>query len=231
MSVFDLEAVAGFAKAHGLVSMIDNTFATPVNFRPLEVGFDLSLHSCTKYLNGHSDIVAGVVIGQKEWIGKIKDKLDHFGGTLDPHACYLLYRGMKTLALRVHRQNENANRIAHFLDGHPSIEKVNYPGLESHPGYEFARKLFDGYGGMLSFQLGGDAETAERFMQSTTLPIIAPSLGGVETLLTRPALTSHAGLSPEERKSTGISDSLIRMSVGIESVQDLIEDLDRALKM
>ncbi len=229
MRVCDLEAVVDFAKTHGLVSMIDNTFATPVNFRPPEFGFDLSLHSCSKYLNGHSDIVAGVVIGPNDWIKNIKGKLDHFGGTLDPHACFLLHRGIKTLALRVSRQNENANKIAHFLEKHPAVEHVNYPGLESCPDYDLARKVLDGFGGMLSFELNGDTETAEHFMRSATLPIIAPSLGGVESLLTRPSLTSHAGLSADERESTGISDSLIRMSVGIESVQEIIEDLDRAL--
>ena len=229
MEVGDLAAVVAFAKKHGLVSMIDNTFASPINFRPIEHGFDLSLHSCTKYLNGHSDIVAGAVIGSARHIEQIKHKLDHLGGTLDPHACFLLQRGLKTLALRVARQNESAFRIASFLEGHASITKVNYPGLESNPYHARARELFDGYGGMLSFEIGGGLEDVDRFMRKVTIPLIAPSLGGTETLLTRPAVTSHASMDPELRKKKGISDTLIRMSVGIESVDEVIEDLDRAL--
>jgi cystathionine beta-lyase/cystathionine gamma-synthase len=229
MQVADLKAVVEFAKANGLVSLIDNTFASPINFRPAEWGLDLSLHSCTKYLNGHSDIVAGAVIGRSELVDKVKHRLDHLGGSLDPHACFLLHRGMKTLGVRVRYQNESALRIAKFLDGHPTVQKVNYPGLETHPQHERAHELFDGYGGMLSFDLKGGAPAAQRFIQSTTLPIIAPSLGGVETLLTLPAKTSHSGMSPEDRKALGITEGLIRMSVGIEASEDLIEDLDRAL--
>jgi cystathionine beta-lyase/cystathionine gamma-synthase len=230
LQVADLKAVAAFAKTHGLVSMIDNTFASPMNFRPLEHGFDLSLHSCTKYLNGHSDIVAGAIIGRGDLIEKITHKLNHLGGSLDPHACFLLHRGMKTLAVRMKHQNESTLRIAQFLEKHPAVEKVNYPGLQSHPAHERAKELFDGFSGMLSFEVRGGIEAAERFMNKTTLPVIAPSLGGIETLLTRPSTTSHSGLSPEERRSLGISDSLIRMSVGIEATEDLIEDFDRALR-
>jgi cystathionine beta-lyase/cystathionine gamma-synthase len=230
LQVADLRAVAAFAKTNGLVSMIDNTFASPMNFRPPEHGFDLSLHSCTKYLNGHSDIVAGAIIGRGDLIEKITHKLNHLGASLDPHACFLLHRGMKTLAVRMKYQNESALRIAQFLEKNPAVEKVNYPGLESHPVHERAKELFDGFSGMLSFEVRGGIEAAERFMNKTTLPVIAPSLGGIETLLTRPSTTSHSGLSPEERRSLGISDSLIRMSVGIEATEDLIEDFDRALR-
>jgi cystathionine beta-lyase/cystathionine gamma-synthase len=230
LQVANLGALAAFGRTHGLVSMIDNTFASPMNFRPPEHGFDLSLHSCTKYLNGHSDIVAGAIIGRGGLIEKITHKLNHLGGSLDPHACFLLHRGMKTLAVRMKYQNESALRIAQFLEKHPAVEKVNYPGLESHPAHERAKELFDGFSGMLSFEVRGGIEAAERFMKKTTLPVIAPSLGGVETLLTRPSTTSHSGLSPEERRSLGISDSLIRMSVGIEATEDLIEDFDRALR-
>lgn len=229
LEVGNLKAVVEFAQRHGLVSMIDNTFASPVNFRPAEWGFDISLHSCTKYLNGHSDIVAGAVIGKADWVERITHKLNHLGGTLDPHACFLLHRGMKTLALRVKYQNESAMKIAQFLESHPAVEKVNYPGLESNPGYRFARELFEGYSGMLSFEVKGGVHEAETFMNATRLPIIAPSLGGVETLLTRPASTSHAGLSPEELQASGISESLIRVSVGIESTDDLIADFQQAL--
>jgi len=230
LQVADLNAVVEFARAHSLLSLIDNTFASPVNFRPPEWGFDLSLHSCTKYLNGHSDIVAGAVIGRADLIEKITHKLNHLGGSLDPHACFLLHRGLKTLAVRVKYQNESALKIARFLEKHPAVQNVNYPGLENHPRHQRARDLFDGFSGMLSFELKGGVQAAERFMQNTTLPIIAPSLGGVEMLITRPATTSHSGMSLEDRQALGISDSLIRVSVGIEATEDIIEDFDQALK-
>ena len=229
MQVADHKAIVEFAKSHSLVTLIDNTFASPINFRPSEWGFDLSLHSCTKYLNGHSDIVAGAVIGRAELVDRVKHKLDHLGGSLDPHACFLLHRGIKTLGVRVRYQNESALKIAKFLEGHSAIQKVNYPGLDTHPQHERARELFDGFGGMLSFELKGGAAEAQRFMKHTTLPIIAPSLGGVETLLTLPSKTSHSGMSPEDRKALGISDGLIRMSVGIEATEDIIEDFQQAL--
>jgi len=226
----DIKAVVKFAKANGLVSMIDNTFASPVNFRPAEWGFDLSLHSCTKYLNGHSDIVAGAVIGQRELITRTKHRLDHLGGSLDPHAAFLLHRGMKTLAVRMKQHNESALQIARFLEGHAAIERVFYPGLESHPRHARARELFNGFSGMISFELKGDVETAQRFIDRVTLPINAPSLGGVETLMSRPSKTSHAGMSPADRQKLGISDKLIRLSVGIEATEDLIQDLAQALQ-
>jgi cystathionine beta-lyase/cystathionine gamma-synthase len=229
LQIADLAELARFAKENDLVSLIDNTFASPVNFRPAEWGFDLSLHSCTKYLNGHSDIVAGACLGRADLIERVKHKLDHLGGSLDPHAAFLLHRGMKTLALRVQYQNRSALEIAQFLTAHPAVQHVNYSGLESHPQHERAARLFDGFGGMLSFELNGGAEAAERFMNNTTLPIIAPSLGGVETLLTRPAATSHSGMSREDRERVGITDGLIRLSVGIEATDDIIEDFDRAL--
>jgi len=231
LQVADLKSIVEFARANNLVSMIDNTFASPVNFRPPEWGFDLSLHSCTKYLNGHSDIVAGAVIGRGDLIEKITHKLNHLGGSLDPHACFLLHRGIKTLAVRIKYQNESALTIAKYLEKHPLVEKVNYPGLETHPGYRRARELFDGCSGMLSFELKGGVEAAERFMQTVTLPISAPSLGGIETLITRPVTTSHSGMSAEDRQALGISDSLIRLSVGIEATEDLIADFDRALNV
>ena len=229
LEVADLKTVPEFAKKHGLISMIDNTFASPINFRPAEWGFDISLHSCTKYLNGHTDIVAGAVIGRGDLVGKIKHKLDHLGGTLDPHAAFLLHRGMKTLALRVRYQNQSALRIAQFLEQHPAVSRVNYPGLESHDAHHRARELFDGFSGMLSFELEGGAEASQTFMRNVRLPIVAPSLGGVETLITRPSTTSHAGLSPEDRERLGISDGLVRLSVGIEATEDIIEDFEQAL--
>ena len=229
LQVADLTAVVEFAKTHGVISLIDNTFSSPVNFRPPEWGFDLSLHSCTKYLNGHSDIVAGAVIGRADLIEKITHKLNHLGGSLDPHACFLLHRGLKTLAVRVKYQNESTLKIAKFLEKHSAINKVNYPGLENHPRHQRARELFDGFSGMLSFELKGDIQAADRFIQNTTLPISAPSLGGVESLITRPALTSHSGMSPEDRQAMGVSDTLIRVSVGIEATEDIIEDFNQAL--
>jgi cystathionine beta-lyase/cystathionine gamma-synthase len=230
LQVGDLKAASAFAKEHGLVSLIDNTFPSPINFRPSEWGFDVSLHSCTKYLNGHSDIVGGACIGRADLIEKIKHKLDHLGGSMDPHAAFLLHRGMKTLALRVRCQNDSALRIARFLEEHPATARVNYPGLESHPGHRRARELFDGFSGMLSFELKGGVEAAERFIHKTRLPIIAPSLGGVETLITRPATTSHAGMSREDRARLGITENLIRVSIGIEATEDLIEDFNQALR-
>ncbi|MGZ6194608.1 MAG: trans-sulfuration enzyme family protein [Candidatus Binataceae bacterium] len=229
MSVADLGAVVDFAAAHGLVSIIDTTFASPVNFRPAEAGFDLSVHSCTKYLNGHSDIVAGAIIGRAHLVEKVAHKLNHLGGVLDPHACFLLHRGMKTLAVRVRYQNESALKIARFLEGHPSVRQVNYPGLESSPDHLRACELLDGFGGMLSFELEGGVIAADSFIDRVTLPISAPSLGGVESLITRPATTSHSGMTSEERSRAGIGEGLIRLSVGLEATEDLIEDFTRVL--
>ena len=229
LEVADHKAVVKFAKAHGLLSMIDNTFASPVNFRPIEHGFDLSLHSATKYLNGHSDLVAGAVIGSSELIRKVKYRLDHLGGSLDPHACFLLHRGMKTLALRMRQHNESALKIAKFLEKHDAVAKVNYPGLTNHPQHQRAEELFEGYSGMLSFEPKGGMIAAEQFLQNVSIPIVTVSLGGVESLLTRPAATSHSGMSQEDRKKLGITDGLIRVSIGIEDTDELIEDFGKSL--
>lgn len=230
LEVADLRGVVAFAREHGLLSIIDNTFATPVNFRPIEVGFDLCLHSATKYLNGHSDIVGGIVAGRAEWIQRITHKLNHLGGSMDPHAAFLLSRGLKTLALRVRYQNQSTLEIARFLERHPAVARVNYPGLESHPRHARAVELFEGFGGVLSFELQGSTARAEEFFRRVSIPIIAPSLGSVQTLLTRPATTSHAGLTREDRLAVGITDNLIRMSVGIEATDELLEDLQQALR-
>jgi cystathionine beta-lyase/cystathionine gamma-synthase len=229
MQVADLRAAVDFARAHGLVSIIDNTFASPINFRPAELGFDLSLHSATKYLNGHSDIVAGAVIGRANLVEKISRTQSHLGGSLDPHACALLHRGMKTLGVRVRHQNASATEIARYLAGHPKVAKVYYPGLESDAGCARARELFDGFGGMMSFELRGGLAAAETFINGLTIPICAPSLGGVESLITRPATTSHSGMPQDQRERAGISDGLIRLSVGLEATEDLIADFARAL--
>lgn len=229
MQVIDLEAVVSFAKEHGLVSIIDNTFASPVNFRPAEWGFDLSLHSGTKYLNGHSDIVAGAIIGRAELLDTATKKLNHLGGSMDPHACFLMNRGLKTLLVRMERQNQSSLTLAAFLENHPAVDQVNHPGLESSPSHELANKYLDGFGGMLSFELSGGREAAERFLDRVRIPFSAPSLGGVESLVTIPATTSHSGVSPEDRLAMGISDSLVRVSVGLEDVNDLMADFDQAL--
>ncbi len=229
VQVADLEGIATFARDHELVSIIDNTFASPVNFRPAEVGFDLILESATKYMNGHTDIIAGAVAGSREMIREIKLTLDHLGGVLDTHTCYLLERGLKTLPVRVRAQNASALRIASFLETHPKVSRVNYPGLESHPQHERARRLFEGFGGMLSFELVGGVNEALAFLDRLTIPAHAASLGGVESLIVIPAVSSHGGVSPEERARSGISDALIRFSVGLEEVEDLLGDLNRAL--
>lgn len=229
LQVGDLEAVTAFARENGLVSLIDNTFPSPINYRPFERGFDLSLHSCTKYINGHSDIVAGAVIGGRELVDRIRYKLNHLGGTLDPHACFLLHRGVKTLFIRIRAQEANAMALARMLEKHPGVSKVNYPGLESHPRHDRARKLFDGFSGMLSFELAGGLDAARRFVETVTIPIVAPSLGALESLITLPATTSHSGMDPDARRKLGIGDGLIRLSVGIEATQDLLDDFHRAL--
>jgi cystathionine beta-lyase/cystathionine gamma-synthase len=230
MQVPDLRAIVEFARAHDLVSMVDNTFASPVNFRPAEIGFDLSLHSCTKYLNGHNDLAAGAVLGRSELINRIRLLANHLGGTLDPHACFLLHRGIKTVALRVRRQNESALKIARFLASAPAVIRVNYPGLPAHRGHDRARELFEGFGGMLSFELAGGVDAALRFLGQVSIPIVAVSLGGVESLIIRPAATAYANVPADERMRLGITDSLIRLSVGIEDADELIADLRRALE-
>jgi cystathionine beta-lyase/cystathionine gamma-synthase len=229
LRVGDLAAVPRFAQAHGLRSVIDATFASPVNFRPAQHGYDLVLHSATKYLNGHGDIVAGVAAGGAEVVKAVKHKLDHLGGSLDPHSCFLLHRGLRTLALRVRHQNASALAVARALEGHRAVERVHYPGLASHPHHARARELMRGFGGVLSFELAGGRPAAEALLARVELPAWAPSLGGTESLITRPASTSHAGLSPEERARAGIGEGLVRLSVGLEAAEDLIEDLQRAL--
>jgi len=225
MRVGLLREIADFARLEGLLSVIDNTFATPVNFRPLQAGFDLCFHSATKYLGGHSDLVAGAVMGSADLIDRVRRTLNLYGGSLDPHTGFLLARGIKTLALRVRAHNDNATALASFLTGHPQVAAVNYPGLASHPDHKHAAELLSGFGGMLSLRLVGGEAAAQALLDAVQLPYLAPSLGGVETLITRPATTSHAGMSPEDRERLGITADLIRVSCGIEATQDLIADL------
>jgi cystathionine gamma-synthase/cystathionine gamma-lyase/cystathionine beta-lyase len=230
MRVPPLRQVVRFAKEAGLTTIIDNTFATPVNFRPLALGFDLAFHSATKYLNGHSDLVAGCVVGRAALVNDVRKTMNHFGGTLDPHAGFLLARGMKTLALRVKAQGANATALARFLAGHAKVAGVNYPGLETHPDHAHAREMLAGFGGMLSIRLKGGLPSAERLVKALRIPTFAPSLGGVETLIIRPAVTSHAGMKREEREAIGITEDLLRISCGIEAPEDLVEDFKQALE-
>jgi cystathionine gamma-synthase/cystathionine gamma-lyase/cystathionine beta-lyase len=229
MRVGRLREIVDFARREHLVTIIDNTFASPVNFRPLAAGFDLCFHSATKYLGGHSDLVAGCVMGSREAVDRVRRTLNHFGGSLDPHTGFLLARGIKTLALRVRAQNQNAMGLATFLEGHREVAAVNYPGLASHPDHGHAAELLSGFGGMLSLRLRGGEAAAEVLLDALRLPYAAPSLGGVESLITRPAATSHAGMRPEDRERLGITDDLVRVSCGIEGQQDLIADFDQAL--
>jgi cystathionine beta-lyase/cystathionine gamma-synthase len=225
----DLEAVVAFARDHRLVSIIDNTFASPVNCRPSSLGFDMVIESCTKYMNGHSDLIAGSVAGSAERVRQAKLTLGHLGGSIDPQGCFLLERGLKTLALRVRYQSQSAALIAEALLEHPAVGTVHYPGLAVHPQHDRAKKLLDGFGGMMSFELAGGLEAAEAFLAKLELPAVAASLGGAESLIVRPAAAVHSGLTPEERARSGISDGLIRFSVGLEDTDDLLADLQAAL--
>ena len=229
MRVGVLDQVAGYGRREGIVTVIDNTFASPVNFHPLDAGFDVVFHSATKYLGGHSDLVAGAIMGSAERIEQVRKTLNLFGATLDPHAGFLLARGIKTLALRVQAQNANALALAQFLAGHPAVAAVNYPGLASHPDHGHAAKLLSGSGGMLSLRLHGGEPAAQTLLDSVTLAYSAPSLGGVESLITQPAVTSHAGMSAADRERIGITDDLVRVSCGIEGTDDLIADFGQAL--
>ncbi len=225
----ELEEIIRFCRHHGLLAVIDSTLTSPVNFRPYELGFDLIVHSATKYLNGHSDIAAGVVLGDKPHIKMIRHRLNHLGGCLDPNSCFLLHRGLKTLALRVQRQNETALQLASWLQVQEAVERVYYAGLPEHPGHERAKKWFRGYGGVLSFELPGSLTATQGFVNRLRLPLVAPSLGGVESLVTRPAATSHVGMTAEQRAAAGIRDGLVRFSVGLEDFEDLRQDFEQAL--
>jgi cystathionine beta-lyase len=224
----DLAAVAKLARERGVLSAIDNTFASPINQTPLALGIDAVVHSATKYLNGHSDVDAGVVVASREAIRKVTECALSLGGVLDAHACYQLERGLKTLALRVRQQNDNAGRLARFLQSHPAVSRVMYPGLPDHPDHAVAARQMRGFGGMLSFELC-QPDQVDGMLGRFELVTPALSLGGVETLVTVPSRTSHRTLPPEERQRAGISDGLVRVSVGIEDINDLTHDFDQAL--
>ena len=230
VKIVDLDRLARAGHEAGAVVIVDNTFATPINQTPLQLGADLVLHSATKFLGGHADALGGVICGSKELVEQIYHFREINGATLHPMAAYLLLRGMKTLQLRIQRQNDNALQIARFLDGHPGIEKVFYPGLESHENHEIARRQMRGYGGVLSFILAGNNfDMVREFVPRLRLAHAAANLGAVETIIGPPATTSHVECTREEREAMGIPESLVRYSVGIEDPEDLIADLDRAL--
>jgi cystathionine beta-lyase/cystathionine gamma-synthase len=230
LRVVDFTRAAALAKQHKLLSMIDATFGTPINQHPAKFGIDLVMHSGTKYLGGHSDLICGAVAGRHELIEKIWDTRTTLGNCMDPHASWVLVRGLKTLAVRVARQNENAQRVAEFLSEHAKVSKVHYPFLKSHPQYAVARAQMSGGGGMVSFEVEGTGEDARRVSEAMRLFTLAPSLGGVESLVSIPVLTSHLTVPPDERKKMGITEQMIRLSVGIENADDLIADLEHALE-
>jgi cystathionine beta-lyase/cystathionine gamma-synthase len=227
--VLDLEAIAVVTKQSGIALVVDSTFASPVNLRPLQRGADVSIHSATKYLNGHHDVLAGVVAGSAAYVEEVRRKMMLWGQAPDPMACWLLERGLKTLEVRVERQNESALGIARWAEEHTGIEQVWYPGLPSHPDHDIAARLLDGFGGMLGIRLASATRGTERFLRRLRLFRHAPSLGGVESLVSEPRFTSHADLTPAEREAAGIPDGFLRLSVGIESADDLIADLEQAL--
>jgi cystathionine gamma-synthase len=227
--VLDIEAIVKIAKSCGALTFIDSTFSTPFNTRPIDYGIDGVIHSVTKYLGGHSDLLGGVLAGSSVVMEKVKDTHRVLGGILNPHAAYLLIRGLKTIGVRMEQHNRNGLELARFLEAHPRVQNVFYPHLPSHPRFDLAKRQMHGGGGVLSFEIDGDLETAKRFADALALVRLAPSLGGVESLLSIPCLTSHAMLSPEEREKAGIGDNLVRIAFGIEPTEDLIADVDQAL--
>lgn len=229
-NIVDLTRLAQIAKSHRVKTLIDATFATPINLRPAEHGIDLVVHSGTKYLSGHNDVLAGFVAGPENLVALVRDLRHVLGGVLDPHAAYLVLRGIKTLDVRVQRQNATSLALARTLEGHPQIRKVWYPGLPSHPHHEVARRLMTGFGGVVTFAVKGDLARGSRFVDALRIPRIAPSLGGVESLVEQPALMSYFELSTEEREAIGMTDDLVRYAVGLEDPDELIADVLRALE-
>jgi cystathionine gamma-synthase len=231
LRVVDLRKVAAIGQSHKLITMIDSTFATPINQRPVEYGIDLVMHSGTKYFAGHSDLICGIMAGRGDLIEQIHHTRTTLGGNMDPHAAWLLLRGIKTLAVRVQRQNLNALRVAQFLAEHSKVRTVNYPFLEGHPQHGLALEQMQGGGGVLSFEVDGTGQDACRLSEALRLFTLAPSLGGVDSLVCIPVLTSHAMIAADQREKMGVREQLIRLSVGLENVDDLIADLEQALKV
>ncbi|MCY3832446.1 MAG: PLP-dependent aspartate aminotransferase family protein [Chloroflexi bacterium] len=230
LRVADLGRLAELGKRYRALTLLDTTFATPVNLRPLEHGIDFVMHSATKYFGGHNDVLGGVVAGGAGRIKALKDARGIFGNVIDPHQAYLLERGLKTLAVRVRHQNEAAMKVARHLESHRKIDRVYYPGLESHPDHEIARALMSGFGGVISFEVAGDIKTTSDFIDRLRIPYIAPSLGGTESLIEQPAYFSYYDLSGEERLAIGIKDNLVRFALGIEDAEDIIADLEASLE-
>jgi len=231
IDIIDISPICQWAKDNRILTMIDNTFASPVNQQPLKLGCDIIMHSATKYMGGHSDLMAGALIGKKDFIEQCRTLSSIYGMSLNAVDLSLLERSIKTMVLRVRQQNSNAMEIAQWLNKHPLIAKVHYPGLTSHPGHEIAARQMSGFGGMMSFELAGnDTSFRDAFLRSLSMISVATSLGGVESTMTIPAQTSHSLLTPEERTAMGIHDMLIRFSIGIEDPEDLIQDLERALQ-
>lgn len=231
LKIVDLKKIADIGKKYNLITVCDNTFSSPYIQKPLDFGFDIVIHSATKYLNGHSDIIAGVVVvkDNQELIERIGFLQNAIGAILSPFDSFLILRGLKTLSIRMKSHSENAQKIANYLEEHPKVDKVIYPGLKSHPNYELAKKQMTLPGGMLTFFIKGGVEESRRFLESTVLFRLAESLGGVESLIEHPGIMTHASIPREQREAIGITDNLIRISVGIEDVEDLIEDLGNAL--
>jgi len=227
LRVMDLARMVEIARRHEVTTIVDSTFATPINLRPLEHGVDLVVHSATKYLGGHNDLLAGAVVGSSSVVAEIEKARGVLGGVSNPNDAYLLLRGLKTLDLRVRRQNENGQRVAQFLDDHPAVRRVHYPGLSTHPDYEVARRQMTGFGGVVSFEIEGDMDKTGRFIDRLRLPYIGPTLGGVESIVEQPA--ALFSLNPEDRQEAGLSDNLVRCALGIEDADDLIADLSQAL--
>jgi len=230
MRVLDLEPLAALCHTEGIALIVDSTFASPVNLRPIEYGADVVIHSATKYLNGHSDVIAGVVVGTDEMIEEVRQLMQVWGQALDPHAAWLIERGLKTLEVRVERQNANGLAFAEWASGERAFARVHYPGLPSHPDHSLAATQLDGFGGMVGLEVRGGAEAAERLLRRLRVVHHAPSLGGVETLVSEPRVTSHASLSATQRAAQGIPDGFVRVSLGIENVEDISADFQRALR-
>ncbi|NWF68739.1 MAG: PLP-dependent transferase [Chloroflexi bacterium] len=231
LRIADFDRIAQLGRKYRVRTLIDSTFGTPVNQRPLEYGIDFVLHSATKYLSGHNDLLAGVVIGSADRMKALRDARGVLGGVVDPQNAYLLERGIKTLGVRVAQQNTSALAVARFLDKHPRIERVWYPGIASHPDHHLAVRQMQGFGGVVSFEVAGDLRTTGKFIDALRIPYIAPSLGGVESLIEQPALMSYYEKTPEERLALGIKDNLVRFAIGIEDTDDILNDLDQALAL
>jgi cystathionine beta-lyase/cystathionine gamma-synthase len=226
----DLRKAAAFAKKHGLVSIVDNTFATPILQNPIEYGFDLVVHSVTKGLAGHSDLLGGVAAGSREHIARVRKMVSYFGGVMDPEVAFLLMRGIKTLGVRLQQQCQTAMRLAKFLEKHPKVARVHYPGLKSHPDHALAKRQMRGFGSMVAFDLKSGLAAAHRFADRVRLFLLAASLGGVVSLIILPIYGSHFRMNPEELRRAGVTPGTIRMSVGLEDAQDLLDDLQQALR-